>query len=130
MEETLNAVVTAWDRSDAKSIASVYANDGDLIVPDGVVLRGKATIEAFYVSAFQRGYGGTTAGAKIIRAHAIGASAYVADGTWSIEGIKHPGAADSREAGIFTAFFVREKGQWRLHALREQSSATSIREPE
>jgi uncharacterized protein (TIGR02246 family) len=130
MEATLNAVVAAWDRSDAKAIAAVYAEDGDLIVPDGAVLNGKPTIEAFYASAFSRGYGGTTAGAHIVRGHRVGASTYVADGTWSIDGIKHPGAPDSREAGIFTAFFVREKGQWRLHALREQSSATSISEPQ
>lgn len=129
MEAMLGTVVAAWDRSDAKAIAAIYAEDGDLIVPDGALLAGRPTIEAFYTSTFSRGYGGTSAGARMVRGRRVGASAYVADGTWSIDGIKHPGEADSREAGIFTALFVREKAHWRLQALREQSSATNIHEP-
>ncbi len=126
VEATLKTVVEAWDRSDAKAIASVYAQNGDLIVPDGTLSAGKPMIEAFYASAFSRGYGGTVAGAHIVRGRRVGSSSYVADGTWSIDGIKHAGKPDSREAGVFSAFFVRENGRWRLQALREQSSATSI----
>jgi uncharacterized protein (TIGR02246 family) len=126
---TVDQMLAAWSRVDAKGMAQFYAQDGDLIVPDGTVLSGKGTIEAFYANAFAHGYGGSAAHAQIARMRKIDAANYVVDGTWSISGIKHDGQTDSSEAGIFTAVFVHRHGRWQMAALREQTSATALHTP-
>ena len=109
IEATLKTVVEAWDRSDAKAIASVYAQDGDLIVPDGTLSAGKPMIEAFYKSAFSRGYAGTAAGAHIVRGRRVGSSSYIADGTWSIDGIKHAGKPTRARLASFRPSCARKR---------------------
>lgn len=122
----LDHILASWGQANAKGMADMYANDADLIVPDGTVLSGRHDIEAFYASAFQRGYAGSLAHADVVRLRKLDATCYVMDGTWSIVGIRQAGASETKEAGVFTGVFVRHHGHWQIAALREQTGATTL----
>jgi len=44
----IDSFVTRWDRADAQGLAMLWQADGDIIVPDGSLLRGRNQIESFY----------------------------------------------------------------------------------
>lgn len=122
-----NKLTAAWDSADAAAIAQLYTDDGDVIIPTGLVLQGKQPIRDFYASVFASGYAGSRGHGKIVRWRAIGSTAYVVDGTWSITGVhKRDGKSAPDESGIFNAFFSKSHGRWQLAALREQTSATKL----
>ena len=41
-------LVACWDRADAQGLSMLWQADGDIIVPDGSLLRGRNQIESFY----------------------------------------------------------------------------------
>ncbi|HWS65837.1 MAG TPA: SgcJ/EcaC family oxidoreductase [Steroidobacteraceae bacterium] len=119
--------IDAWNRADAEGIASQFVADGDLVAPDGTRASGQAAIRAFYAAAFQRGYGGSRAGIGIVALRAVGRAVVIVDGTWFIENARTPaGAAAPREEGVATLVAVKTPGGWRVSAVREQTSATTI----
>jgi len=53
----------------------------------------------------------------------------IVDGTWFIENARTPdGAVAPREEGVATLVAVKALGGWRVSAVREQTSATAIRD--
>lgn len=121
--------VDAWNHSDAEGIASQFVAKGDLITPAGMRASGYAAIRAFYDSAFRRGYAGSRAGIGIVSTRAVRRDVIVADGTWFIENARTPsGAAAPREEGIATLVAVKTPEGWRISAVREQTSASAIKD--
>jgi uncharacterized protein (TIGR02246 family) len=113
----------AWAQADAKAMASLFADDADLVIPSGDVLSGRAAIQAFYQSVFEHGYKGSHAGAEVKRVRVAGATAIV-DGVWSITGARDAsGAPRPSEQGLFTAVLEKQGSQWRVSALREMVPA-------
>jgi uncharacterized protein (TIGR02246 family) len=120
-------VLRGWSRADAHAIAAQYEMKGDFISPDGLHAQGRREIEAFYSEAFARGYAGSHASATVIHVRNLSATLALADGIWSIEPtlaskVRQP------EAGLFVAVLHRRAGRWWIAALREQSSARTLRE--
>lgn len=123
----VDQVLDAWRHSDAARIAAAYEPTGDFVSPTGDHATGRAQIEAFYASAFAAGYAGSVATAKIIHLRHITSTVAIADGVWDIQ--PTPNAKITRpELGIFSAVLVYNSGQWRIAALREQSSARELRD--
>jgi uncharacterized protein (TIGR02246 family) len=121
--------IDAWNRADAEGIASQFVADGDLVAPDGIRASGRAAIRAFYAAAFQRGYSGSRAGISVVAMRAIRRDVIIVDGTWFIENARTPdGAVAPREEGVATLVAVKALGGWRVSAVREQTSATAIRD--
>jgi uncharacterized protein (TIGR02246 family) len=121
--------IDAWNRADAEGIASQFVDDGDLVAPDGIRASGHAAIRAFYAAAFQRGYSGSRAGFSVVALRAIRRDVVIVDGTWFIENARTPaGAVAAREEGVATLVAVKAPGGWRVSAVREQTSATAIRD--
>jgi uncharacterized protein (TIGR02246 family) len=113
----------SWDQTDAKAMASLFADDADLVIPSGDVLSGRPAIQSFYQSVFEHGYRGSHAGAEVKRVRVMGAMAIV-DGAWSITGAKDAtGASRPLEQGLFTAVLEKQEGRWRVSALREMVPA-------
>ncbi|MEO6990590.1 MAG: SgcJ/EcaC family oxidoreductase [Candidatus Baltobacteraceae bacterium] len=120
----------AWDRADAGGLAASYTSDGDLMIPTGQLFAGPSAIGAFYGSVFARGFAGSHGAGEAQHVRMLSPEMAIADGTWSIVGIHDPkGKAQPDERGVFTAVIVRADGTWKLAALREQSSGTSVTEP-
>ena len=121
--------IDAWNRADAEGIASQFVADGDLVAPDGIRASGHAAIRAFYAAAFQQGYSGSRAGFSVVALRAIRRDVIIVDGTWFIENARTPGEAVApREEGVATLVAVKAPGGWRVSAVREQTSATAIRD--
>lgn len=128
--DATQSFVAAWNRADAKGISESFAVDGSLVIPQGVMIQGRAGIEAFYRDVFSRGYQGSHAASSIKRIRNLREDVAVVDGEWSIEGA-HDAGGNPREAerGIFFAVLVRSEGKWFITALREQTSATEVKIP-
>lgn len=124
----LEAYTQAWARSDARGMGSQYAVNGDFISPDGALAVGPSQVEAFYASAFKRGYAGSSGTFKPVKVRLLNRDTIAVDGEWAISGARKPdGQGRQPEAGIATAVLVYTKGRWRIGLLREQSSAKNIR---
>jgi uncharacterized protein (TIGR02246 family) len=127
----INSVVrsfsAAWGRADAAAIAALFTPDGDLVIPTGLQVRGRAHLRDFYASAFARGYAGSTTAADIRRIQELAPGVMVIDATWSINGAKPvQGKSMSPERGILAAIIVKTSGKWRIAALREQEGAAAL----
>lgn len=110
---------SAWAHADARAMAGLFAEDGDLVIPSGDFLGGRSAIQNFYQSVFEHGYTGSHAGSEIKRIRVRGAMAVV-DGAWSITGAKDAaGAPRPAEQGLFTAVLKKQGGKWYILALRE-----------
>jgi uncharacterized protein (TIGR02246 family) len=120
-------ILAAWNRADAHAIAAQYEANGDFVSPDGMHAEGRQAIQAFYAGAFARGYAGSRATADMLHVRNVTGSIAVVDGSWSIEPTP-ASKVQQREAGLFFAVLHRHGGRWSIAALREQSSATSLRE--
>ena len=127
LQPVIAKILEAWNRSDANAIAAQYETRGDFVSPDGMHAGGRHAIGAFYAGAFARGYAGSHATADVVHVRNLSATIALVDGSWSIEP-KPASKVRQREAGLFFAVLHRHGGRWSIAALREQSSATSLRE--
>jgi uncharacterized protein (TIGR02246 family) len=128
LTELANRYVKDWDVADAKALASAYMPNGDLITPDGTRLRGHQAIQDFYAAAFASGYAGSHSGFVLKGLRLVAPSVAVLDGTWFIEDAHtSAGMPRAREQGIAAMVVVRSGAAWRIAALREQESASSIK---
>ncbi|HEX5461790.1 MAG TPA: SgcJ/EcaC family oxidoreductase [Steroidobacteraceae bacterium] len=120
-------ILAAWNRADAHAIAAQYETGGDFVSPDGIYATGRREIETFYRGAFAQGYAGSRATAVVSHLRDLTGTVALIDGAWTIEPtpaskIRQP------EAGLFFAVLHRHNGRWWIAALREQSSARTLRE--
>lgn len=122
------AFTDAWARSDAPGLASLFAPDGDLMIPTGNLFSGREAISVFYASVFVNGYRGSKGAGEIARVRFVQPNVAVGDGTWSITGVHDKdGKEAAAERGVFTFVAVKQGDQWRISALREQTSATDLK---
>lgn len=131
-EDALRQVQTrfaeAWGKSDAASIAALFAPDADLIIPTGLVMRGGGEIQSFYASVFQQGYAGSAAGSEISRIRFLTPHLALVDASWSIKNIHDAnGALRPDETGVLALVAVKTAAGWRIAALRESESAKGFR---
>lgn len=120
-------VLNAWDHADARAIAALYETQGDFVSPDGMHAAGRREIEAFYQGAFARGYEATKATATVVHVRHLSRTVAFIDGTWTIEP-SSTSKVRKPEAGLFFAAIHWGGGRWLITALREQSSAKTLRE--
>lgn len=121
-------LILAWQHADAKAMASVYAEDADLVIPTGLTMRGKQEIEHFYANVFDAGYRGSQGASEIVRIRFLRPDIAVVDATWSIKNVHdRQGSPAADEAGVLTFVAVRSSGAWQIAVVREQTSATAFR---
>ncbi|MFI5242194.1 MAG: YybH family protein [Gemmatimonadales bacterium] len=118
---------SAWSRSDAAAIAQLFAEDGDLVIPTGMLMRGREAVREFYASAFAHGYAGSTTHTDIVGLRSVAPDVMLIDATWSISGARDAtGHQRPEERGILVAVAVNRGGRWLLEALREQEGAIAV----
>lgn len=127
LQPVITRVLDAWNHADAHAIAAQYETTGDFVSPDGMHATGRQEIEAFYAGAFARGYAGSRATATLAHMRNLSGTIALVDGAWRIEPTPTSKVRQA-EAGLFFAVLHRHGGQWRIAALREQSSASTLRE--
>ncbi len=118
-EGTQHAFVSAWNAHDAKKMAMVWAEDGDLVNPFGRAERGRAAIEAL----FEEEHGGvmkpTTYKVESGSMREIGEDLAVADWVGVVSGMMTP---DGKPAPDFrhnvTLVYHKKNGHWMLESVR------------
>ncbi|MBY8852232.1 SgcJ/EcaC family oxidoreductase [Saccharothrix longispora] len=107
-------VVAAWAYADAESFASVFTDDGTMILP-GVFCASRDEVRTYMAEAFAGRYKGTQVIGKPISIRAVGPDVAI---LLSKGGILQPGETEMSEAGAIRASWlvVRREGQWRLFA--------------
>ncbi|HLW53597.1 MAG TPA: SgcJ/EcaC family oxidoreductase [Candidatus Angelobacter sp.] len=119
VQQVPQVFIAAWEQADAPRIASLYAADGDLVIPSGQVISGRNGIQTFYQAAFDRGYRGSHVSSEIRRIRVAGSTAVI-DGSWRISGARTDGGATSPdERGLFTAVLEKQSEAWHIMAMRE-----------
>ncbi|HEX5438837.1 MAG TPA: SgcJ/EcaC family oxidoreductase [Gemmatimonadaceae bacterium] len=130
VEHLITTFTTAWAHANPDSIAALFAADADVVIPTGVIVRGRSAIRRFYASAFANGYIGSRSTVRLEALRRLTPRIAVLDASWRISGAQgSSGAPRAPEAGLLTAVLVRDSGDrggWRIAALREQTSGTHL----
>lgn len=107
-------VVSAWAYQDADTFASVFADDGTMIL-SGVYCDGPEAVRDYMAKAFQGRYKGTQVTGKPISIRSLGPDTAI---LLSNGGVLGPGETEVSEDSAIRASWlvVRRDGQWRLAA--------------
>jgi uncharacterized protein (TIGR02246 family) len=107
-------VVAAWAYHDADTFASVFTDDGTMILA-GVYCEGRDEVRAHMAQAFEGPYKGTQVTGKPIRLRSLGPDTAI---LLSQGGVLEPGETEvSPDSAIRASWLViRQDGQWRLAA--------------
>ena len=126
------AFKAAWNKHDGKALAALWAKDGDLIDPEGVVSNGAAEVEKFFI-AKHTGDGGLAKSTFDIKKDAVRfITADVALEDWDVvlTGLVGP---DGKVAGpMFHRVVIiskKEGGAWKFAAARPGSPQPEIAKP-
>jgi len=130
LQVLLNQFTSAWDRSDAAAIATLFEGNADLVIPDGLLIEGHDSIRQFYASVFERGYRGSRGTARIKLVRPIGPEMVLVDGVWRIDGAVIAGQPEAPEVGVFNLVARRRGQKWAICSLREQTSAHDLVRPD
>jgi len=107
-------VVAAWAYQDAEAFASVFTDDGTMILA-GVYCDGPEEVRAYMADAFKGRYKGTQVTGKPISIRPLGPDVAIllSDG-----GVLEPGDTEVTEDSAIRASWlvIRQDGQWRVAA--------------
>jgi uncharacterized protein (TIGR02246 family) len=107
-------VVAAWAYHDADTFASVFTDDGTMILP-GVLCVGRDEVRAHMAAAFEGRYKGTQVTGKPISIRSLGPDVAI---LLSLGGVLESGETEVSEDGAIRASWlaIRQDGQWLLAA--------------
>jgi len=109
----------AWAKDDAKTMASFWAPDGDLINPWLRVAKGPAEIEKLFQDEHSTFMKGTTYGLTVSGVRFLGPDAAIADWESTISGMKGPdGNVMPPMPHHVTMVLQRKAGKWSIVAAR------------
>jgi uncharacterized protein (TIGR02246 family) len=116
----IDSLVACWDRADAQGLSMLWQADGDIIVPDGSLLRGRNQIENFYSGVFAKGYGTSTAFAPIGQLRFLSADVALIDGQFIVRRVLPANSQElPPERGFFSIIAQKVSGRWLIVAVRE-----------
>ncbi len=122
--------VAAWNRHDAKAMASVWAEDGDLINPMGQYARGRADIEKLI--AAEHGSTGAmreckgTIAAETVRI--LSPDVAVADWEFHVSGVLQPKSTQPQNLVFHVTTVLRKVGgSWAVFAARPYAEASGMK---
>ena len=130
----IDSLVVCWDRADARGMSMLWQADGDLIVPDGSLLKGRNQIESFYSGVFAGGYGASTAIATVGQLRFLSADLALVDGQLIVRRVL---SANNQELppdiGFFSIIARKVSGRWFIVASREMEpllGSNTVTQPE
>jgi uncharacterized protein (TIGR02246 family) len=116
----IDSLAACWNRSDAQGLSMLWQSDGDMIVPDGSLVKGRNQIENFYSGVFAGGYGASTAIATIGQLRFLSADLALIDGQFIVRRVLSANnQALPPERGFFSIIAQRVSGRWLILASRE-----------
>jgi uncharacterized protein (TIGR02246 family) len=119
IRQSSEAFVKAFDEGDAKAVAALWTEDGQLVDEAGRAYNGRPAIEAAYSKFFQE-HPGAKISVTVDAVRVLNDDAAIEEGRASLEPV--PAGADG--AAKYTAVHVKEDGKWQMASVYE-SSATA-----
>ena len=115
-----DALTLHWRNADAAHLAALWAEDGDVVHPDGLTERGRETIRANRAALFlRREYRGSAHPVTLGTIRCPSAGIAVADGKWEMRGVTDTtGAALPAFDGLLTLVLSRGSEGWSIEAYR------------
>jgi uncharacterized protein (TIGR02246 family) len=117
--KTAEAFVEAFQKGDAKAVASFWTPDGDYVDPSGRVLSGRPAIEKDFADLFAENQG-LKLRIEVASLKFPTPDTAVEDGITAV--LAPDGTAPSRAR--YSNFLVKKDGQWLLASVREAAYAT------
>ena len=103
---------TAWNKGDAKALASLYSQNALRMQPTGAPLVGRAAIEQSFVQNFAGPWKGSKLALTVGRVQQINADVRLQEGTYEVTG-----GTGGPTRGRYLNTIVRESGAWKLAAV-------------
>jgi len=109
----------AWDKNDAKALASLFAEDSDLINPEGRVANGKYEIEKLFQSEQSSRFKNSRMNITISNVHTLTPDIAIVTDNCEISGVQDPSTHTPRNVKAIATFVLqRERGTWRIVSAR------------
>jgi uncharacterized protein (TIGR02246 family) len=104
----------AFNKKDARAMAALWTENGELTDVDGTVVRGRAALEKMYAAAFAAAPK-SKGKIEVEAVRPLGANLVTTEGTYRVT------PADGKPAGVtrYTALYVREGDRWLTATVRE-----------
>ena|SRR5437016_1040328 len=119
IKDRLDEFQAAWNKDDTKAMAAIWAEDGSLINPVGVIGNGRAEVEKIFVDEHTGRFKGSTYTTSDVKVQWVTPDVAVADITANIAGVHGPdGAAAPDYAHHVVWVLVKKDGQWMAAAAR------------
>jgi uncharacterized protein (TIGR02246 family) len=108
-------IVSAWARNDAEAFAEIFTEDGTMILPGDVCIKGRARIRDFMTAAYAGPYQGTRVYGEPIATKFLGPDFGI---LITKGGVLAPGDTEVAPERAVHAMWVlaRQEGQWLLTA--------------
>ncbi len=108
----------AWGRDDAKSMASHWAEDGDLINPGGQRANGRAEVETMLAGEHATIFKGTHITFSEGTIHFVKPDVAVFTADYEVPGAHGPDGHEMTAKGIVTSVMVKKNGKWWTYSAR------------
>ncbi len=117
IRQATRAFIQAFNRGDAKSVASSWTPDGEYIAEDGKVFSGRAAIEKEYAALF-KAHPKAQVRVAVESIRFLGPMLAFEEGTTHL---MEPPIGTTSNAR-FTALYIKQDGKWLLASVRDQES--------
>ena len=117
----------AWGKDDAKSMASHWAVDGDLINPTGRRANGRAEIEKLFADEHATIFKGTHITFTEGTIHFVKPDVAIFTSDYEVPGAHPPNSAEMTLKGIVTSVMVKTNGKWWTLSTRPMVPVTTPR---
>ena len=109
----------AWDKHDAKALASLFGEDGDLINPEGRVANGRHDIEKLFQDEQSSRFKTSKMNMSISRIRTLTPDIAIVTANCEVSGVHDPSANVPRTLKAIATFVVQnEQGGWRIVSAR------------
>jgi uncharacterized protein (TIGR02246 family) len=115
----------SWNAGDAATLASFWADEGDLIDASGNRTSGRSEIQKRFLGALGGAYKRSRLSLEVDTIRFVQPAVAVADGHFVLEGGHGAdGNALPAEKGLYTDVLIKRSGQWALACHREMIPAS------
>jgi uncharacterized protein (TIGR02246 family) len=109
----------AWDKHDAKAMASLFAEDSDLINPAGRMANGKHEIEKLFQDEHSSRFKSSKMNMTISRVRNLTPDIAIVTDNCEVSGVNDPSANGPRTFQSVATFVLQnERGTWRIVSAR------------
>ena len=118
VRKSCQAIVAAWNKHDAKAIAGVFAEDADMVAPDGTLHSGRAALE----KAFADDHGGPMSQSSLYvlkePVRFPSPDVAVSDAEVEVRDVTGPDGKKSTVKLVVTNVWKKADGKWWVYASR------------